>query len=271
MPQTVLAIDDSLEIHQLLDVRLKPEQLSILHAIEAEEGLRMARELQPDLVLLDMNLDGRSGLEVCHLLKNNPETVNIPVIFLTGESDLSMKIRGFDAGAIDYVVKPFEPAELRARVRAALRTKRFQDLLATRAQVDALTGLRNRAYFDQRILEEMEAARRYARLASLVLVDIDHFKHVNDTFGHPVGDQVLQSVGETLASAVRTSDAVCRFGGEEFAVILREVGGAAALIVAERMRSALATCAFAPGTIQASTTAVTTRLPTVFVRRKCAQ
>src|ERR1700722_18338092 len=122
MSQTVLAIDDSPDVHRLLDVRLRPEGLTIHHALSAEEGLARAIDLRPDLILLDVDLPLMTGFEVCKALKNEPSTANIPIIFLTGATEIHSKVQGFDLGAIDYVVKPFEPAELRARVRAALRT-----------------------------------------------------------------------------------------------------------------------------------------------------
>ena len=220
MSQTVLAIDDSPDIHRLLEVRLRPEGLVLHHALSADEGLAKAIALKPDLILLDVHLPLLSGFEVCHRLKSDPVTAGIPVIFLTGASAVQTKVQGFDLGAVDYVVKPFEPAELRARVRAALRTKRFQDLLAARSHVDGLTGVWNRTYFDQRFGDEIAAAKRYGRVVSLIMLDLDHFKGHNDSFGHPFGDQVLQAVGDILHAVLRSTDAPCRFGGEEFALDL---------------------------------------------------
>src|SRR5258708_12940716 len=122
MSQTVLAIDDSPDVHRLLDVRLRPEGLILHHALNAEEGLNRARELLPDLILLDVDLPLVTGFEVCQRLKEDPATSPIPIIFLTGASEVYTKVQGFDLGAIDYVIKPFEPAELRPRVRPPLRT-----------------------------------------------------------------------------------------------------------------------------------------------------
>jgi diguanylate cyclase (GGDEF)-like protein len=246
MSQTVLAIDDSPDVHRLLDVRLRPEGLVLHHALNAEEGLAMARELLPDLVLLDVDLPLITGFEVCQRLKEDPATSAIPIIFLTGAAEIYTKVQGFDLGAVDYVLKPFDPAELRARVRAALRTKRFHDLLSARSHVDGLTGIWNRSYFNQRMGEEISAAQRYRRTVSLVMLDLDHFKGHNDAFGHPFGDQVLQSVGDVLHSALRTTDAPCRFGGEEFALILTETPDEGAMITAERIRKQIAELPFRP-------------------------
>jgi two-component system cell cycle response regulator len=255
MSQIVLAIDDSPDIHRLLEVRLRPEGLVLHHALTADEGLAKAIELKPDLILLDVHLPVLSGLEVCHRLKNDPLTAGIPVIFLTGASAVQTKVQGFDMGAVDYVVKPFEPAELRARVRAALRTKRFQDLLAARSHVDGLTGVWNRTYFNQRFGEEIAAAKRYGRVVSLVMLDLDHFKGHNDSFGHPFGDQVLQAVGDILHAVLRATDAPCRFGGEEFALILTETDEPGAQVTAERVRRQIEQCEFRPKDRQIHVTA----------------
>jgi len=239
MSQRILAIDDSPEIHQLLKVRLKSLDVVLDHAELGEEGFLKACQQPPDLILLDVQMPDSTGFDVCRRLKATSETQNIPVIFLTGATDVEQKVMGFDVGAVDYIQKPFEPAELNARVRAALRTKRFQDLLAQRAMIDGLTGLWNRTQFDQRMMEEVSAAQRYDRPLSLVLMDVDRFKSLNDTHGHPFGDEVLQEVGDVLLKTARTSDWPCRYGGEEFAVILRETDIEGAQIVAERLRAGI--------------------------------
>lgn len=236
MNPTILVIDDSPDIHALLRVRLRPEEVRLECALDARTGLRMARELQPDLILLDVDLGDASGFDVCRVLKFEDATSRLPVIFLTGAGDVQAKVQGFELGAVDYVTKPFEPAELRARVRAALRTKRYQDLLAERARVDGLTGLWNRAHFDLRLAEEMSHQPRSGRPVSLLLVDVDHFKRVNDTHGHPFGDTVLRTVAATLALGRREADVTCRYGGEEFAIILPGTDAAGAIATAERVR-----------------------------------
>jgi two-component system cell cycle response regulator len=246
MPATVLAIDDSPDVHRLLDVRLRPEGLILHHALDAEEGLAKAVELKPDLILLDVDLPLVTGFEVCQRLKSDPSTASIPIIFLTGATEIHTKVQGFDLGAVDYVVKPFEPAELRARVRAALRTKRFHDLLSARSHVDGLTGVWNRSYFNQRIGDEISAAQRYGRTVTIVMLDLDNFKALNDSFGHPFGDQVLEVIGEILHTSMRTTDAPCRYGGEEFALILTETDERGAVVSAERIRQQVAQHPFRP-------------------------
>jgi diguanylate cyclase (GGDEF)-like protein len=242
----VLAVDDSPEVHALLEVRLRPEGLHLVKAESYDAGLALAQQLTPDLILLDVDMPEHSGLDLCRRLKENPSTANIPVIFLTGSSDVDTKVHGFDLGAVDYVTKPFHPAELRARVRAALRMKRAQDMLTQRAQVDALTGLRNRAYLDERLAAEVAGSARSGRPLSLVMMDLDHFKNLNDTFGHPFGDLVLQRVGDFLARSVRPCDVACRYGGEELAVILTDTTIAGAHAVAERIRDQVRQLDLAP-------------------------
>jgi diguanylate cyclase (GGDEF)-like protein len=246
MTATVLAIDDAPEVHALLAARLRPEGVLLLSAHGWEQGRELAMTKAPDLILLDVEMPGYNGLDLCRLLKSDPRTAPIPVIFLTGASDVSTKVHGFDLGAVDYVTKPFHPAELRARVRSALRTKRYQDLLAARAQVDALTGLRNRGYFEEFLEAAVRSAHVESRSCSIVLIDLDHFKQLNDRYGHPFGDLVLQRVGEVVNASVRVGEAACRYGGEEMALILPNTATAEAVVVAGRLRAALGSLELAP-------------------------
>ena len=236
MTQTVLAIDDSPEIHQLLKFRLRNLDVELAHADCGFDGFDQALAVNPDLILLDVMMPDASGFDICRKLKTTTQTRNIPVIFLTGASDVDQKVLGFDVGAVDYIQKPLDSVELNTRVRAALRTKRFQDRLAQSAMIDGLTGLWNRAHFDQRIHEEVAAALRYDRPMSLIMMDVDKFKNLNDNHGHLFGDEVLQVVGDVLQDSVRTSDWPCRYGGEEFGLILRETDLDGAIILAERIR-----------------------------------
>jgi diguanylate cyclase (GGDEF)-like protein len=247
MDQTILVIDDSEDIHKLLDVRLREEGVLLHHALSSQEGLRMALELDPDLVLLDVDMPAGTGFDVCVTLKNDSATASVPVIFLTASSSSVDKVRGFDIGAVDYITKPFEAAELKARVRAALRTKRYHDLLAARSNVDALTGLWNRRYFDERLKDEVAANRCYHRKVSLIMLDVDEFKKINDRHGHPFGDRVLEGVGELLRTACRTTDAACRYGGDEFALILTETPLSGSSRLAERLCKQVAAMAFRVG------------------------
>lgn len=236
MPQSVLIIDDDQDIHDLLEARLRPERVQVHHALDGEGGMQMARECRPDLVLLDVSLPGDNGYHVCRRLLRDPVTAGVPVIFLSGKAELADKVRGFDAGGTDYVVKPFDPAELRARVRAALRTKRYQDLLATRAQIDGLTGLWTRACFERRLREEWEAVQRHGRSLCLVMLEIDDFTALVERWGSPLGDEVLQALGEHLQGTVGALDLPCRYEGATFAVLQRESAVAAGMALARQLR-----------------------------------
>ena len=235
MTPKLLVIDDAVEIHALLEARLQPEEIIMDFATNAEEGFERAKAIHPDLILLDVMMPGISGFELCRMLKEDPQTSGIPVIFLSGASDSVDKIKGLDLGAIDYITKPFDPAELRARVRSGLRTKRFQDLLAERAQIDWLTGLWNTIHFERRLFEMFSAARRYDRPFSVILLDLDHLNSVNNQHGRPVGDKVLHAVAALLLDSTRTCDIVCRNGDDEFAILLPETIPEQATFLAQRI------------------------------------
>ncbi|MCU1278396.1 MAG: diguanylate cyclase response regulator [bacterium] len=238
--QTVMVVDDSPLMHRLLAGHLAEEGCAVRGALDPESAFEQARADPPDLILLDLVMAGGCGYDLLRRLKADPRTTDVPVIVVSGTSDVRGKVRAFDLGAVDYVVKPFDRAELRARVRSALRVKRYHDLLATRSSIDALTGLYNRAHLDRRLDEEIAGARRYRRRFALVLIDVDHFKEVNDTYGHPCGDRVLGSIAEVLQTSLRSGDAACRFGGEEFALLLVESGREEAALVSLRVRERVA-------------------------------
>lgn len=238
--QAILIVDDSQDIHRLVSARLKPEHVTLWHAYDAGEGFEITRTHLPDLILLDLDMPGTDGLTLCRQIKAQPELTHIPIIFLTGTMDVQTKVRAFDLGAVDYVTKPFDAVELKARVRAALRAKRYHDLLTTKAQIDALTGLWNRGHFQDQLEVEVSVLDRKGLPVSLAMVDIDHFKSINDTHGHPFGDTVIQRIADVLNQHSRDSDVVCRYGGEEFAIILRDTHTDGAVIVAERIRQAIA-------------------------------
>lgn len=240
MTQQILAIDDSPEIHELLRARLSSLDVEINTALNGEDGLAKAIDQLPDLILLDVVMPNGDGFDVCRQLKANAETADIPIIFLTGATTIDQTVLGFDVGAVDYIQKPFDASELKARVRSALRTKRYFDMLAQRAMIDGLTGLWNRTQFDQRLHEEAQSAMRYDRPLALIMMDMDRFKSLNDSHGHPFGDQVLQAFGDVLHKVSRAFDWPCRYGGEEFAMILRETPLEGATVVAERIRSQVA-------------------------------
>jgi diguanylate cyclase (GGDEF)-like protein len=189
--------------------------------------------------LLDVELPDRDGFAVCADLKANPGTMNIPVIFLTGAVSTKDKIRGLELGATDYITKPFDPAELTARVRASLRTSYLVELLSKKAMIDGLTGLWNRAYLDTRLRSELSAICRSGASLSCIMVDVDRFKNINDTCGHSFGDEVLRTIATMFTETCRAEDIVCRYGGEEFTILLSHTTLPQAVELAERLRGVI--------------------------------
>ncbi|MBX3404632.1 MAG: diguanylate cyclase [Phycisphaeraceae bacterium] len=235
----VLLIDDSIDVHRLLSARLRHEPVRLVSLTRGVDGLEHVRRETPSVILLDLDMPDMDGFEVLRALKDDQATNNIPVIVLSGLHGSEDKVTAFDLGATDYVTKPFDLAELRARLRAALRLDRLLKLLAERADVDGLTGLGNRAHFNKRWAEKVAECRRYGHALSLAMIDIDLFKKVNDTFGHPAGDEVIQGVARLLQTTCRSPDVPCRFGGEEFALIMPNTGPRDAEMVVERLREAM--------------------------------
>lgn len=234
----LLVIDDSELIHRLLKVRLQHERIEIHCAVSAREGLKMAKELHPEVILLDIEMEEMDGFEVLSRLKADPETQQIAVIFISATGDTMDRVRGLDLGAVDFISKPFEVVELKARVRSALRMQHLFRMLEQKAQIDGLSGLWNRRYFEQRLAQEVAEAVRHKQPLSLVMCDVDRFKRLNDQFGHPFGDSVIEGVAQIVSSG-RTSDIACRYGGEEFGIILPNTTATEAAEVAERHRVAL--------------------------------
>jgi two-component system, cell cycle response regulator len=177
-----------------------------------------------------------SGFDVCQALKADPELCMIPILFLSGFVSPEDKIKGLDLGGVDYITKPFDAIELQARVRAALRTKNLQDLLIEHAHIDPLTGLPNRRALMERLQQEWSRMKRHGMPFSFIMADVDHFKKVNDTYGHLVGDQLLKEVAQVFAKQCRTVDTPARYGGEEFAIVVPHETTESAVCLAERCR-----------------------------------
>ena len=232
----MLVIDDSPDVCRLLQHKLRHEELEFLSAETGPRGIEMAHAGRPALILLDLDLPGMHGLAVLRALKASEATFQTPVIVVSGRLDPALTIQAFELGAQDVIIKPFEFEEMRARMRSALRTFKLLDLLAQKAQIDGLTGLYNRAFFDERWLQEHARNHRHGYALSLAMLDIDHFKSVNDAYGHAPGDRVLAAISRLLQSESRQNDLVCRYGGEEFALIMPDTGPEAALVLCERIR-----------------------------------
>ena len=235
----VLIIDDERFNLSALHALLR-DDCRVMVATDGEHGLTAARANRPDLILLDVTMPGLSGHDVCRALKDDPDTRDIPVIFITALGDAEDETFGFELGAADYIAKPFNHAVVRARVRTQLRLKAQADLIASYAFRDGLTGLFNRRSLDQRLEREWQRCQRAGLPLSVALLDVDHFKKFNDTYGHGPGDDCLRAVGKALAGCVkRGGDLAARYGGEEFALLLPESDAAAAGVVAEQVRCAV--------------------------------
>jgi diguanylate cyclase (GGDEF)-like protein len=239
--QKVLVVDDVSENIEVLMELLKADY-KVAGALNGEKALELSRGKQaPDIILLDVNMPGISGFEVCRILKENEETREIPVIFITAETEVTEQAKGFDLGAVDYITKPIVPAIVKMRVKTQLEIKKQKDLLSRLSTIDGLTQIANRRRFDDILLREWHRCMRSNCYLSLVLMDIDHFKQYNDLYGHQAGDDCLRQVaGALLKGCMRETDLVARYGGEEFVAVLPDTDYAGALVVAERMRNMIA-------------------------------
>ena len=242
----ILLVDDERCHVEWVGAVLSREGYRVRIARSGREALRAVEEAPPDLVILDLVLPDMNGLDVLRGLKACREATSVPVMILSAKSDVETKVTGLRLGAADFMAKPFAMAEVLARCAGMLRIRslheqlrRAQRDLEERSVTDALTGLKNRRFFDERLYEEFCRAHRYADPVSLIMIDVDHFKTVNDRYGHPAGDAVLREAAAVVRASIRDPDICCRYGGEEFAVILPKTHLPGALAVAERIWRAL--------------------------------
>lgn len=257
----ILVADDEPINRALLKRRLEKSGYKVFLAETGKEAVELSLHILPDLIILDVMMPVMDGLEACRIIKQNPLTDDIPVIFLSARDETEIKVNSLILGANDYIIKPFKAEELLARVDVALRLKRERDRLrqtaseaitvAEQAQekalTDALTGLLNRYGLQRAISREMARARRYLRPLSCLMIDIDFFKKINDVYGHPVGDTAIQQVGTVLTQSVRSSDMVFRYGGEEFIVLLPETDIDGACALGEKIRAIVESRMFGNG------------------------
>src|SRR4051794_6699818 len=236
----VLLIESVQADRYLLRNWLQAEKIEVYEAVDIITGLAACPKFQPNLILLELRLPTWDGYEVIRRLKNDPRTLSIPVIFIAASALTGEKAKGIDMGAVDFISKPFDPVELLARVGSALRTKALLDLLEQRAHLDGLTELGNRFALRDRLPHEWDACRRRGCPMAVFIADLDHFKKINDQFGHSAGDEVLRQAARTLRGAVREGDFVARYGGEEFVVIAPDCELDGAVAIADRFRDEIA-------------------------------
>ncbi|MBV5338318.1 MAG: diguanylate cyclase [Deltaproteobacteria bacterium] len=245
---SALIIDDSVTVREQIIRTLETFGLFSRY-YEAEDGLEGFKKLLSspvDIILCDLEMPRIDGFKFLSMLKSRPELQDVPVIILTGMEDRERKIKGLEQGASDYITKPFDPEELVARVKVHLKIKKLQDelkrsneLLLELSNTDHLTCLFNRRYMMEVLDKEVHRSSRKGGSLSLIMLDIDNFKKVNDEFGHLQGDAVLQMVALQLQKELRSYDYAARYGGEEFVVILPDSALKDTLLVADRIRLAV--------------------------------
>ena len=237
--QTVLVVDDEPANIHALGALLKDEyRVQVANSGDKALGIVQDKTRSlPDMILLDIQMPGIDGYEVCRHLKDDPRTEAIVVIFVTARNAMSDEEHGLRLGAADYVSKPISPAIVRARVDTHMNLKRKTDMLERLALLDGLTGIHNRRYLDEQLEREVNRAYRDELSLSVIMIDIDHFKPFNDNYGHGEGDQCLKRITQALTGALlRPGDTLCRYGGEEFTALLPDTDSIGVQRVAHRLR-----------------------------------
>lgn len=219
----ILVVDDNKLNLRLLQDILEDEKYKVYTTDSGFSVLEMAHNLKPDVILLDIMMPGMDGYDVCRLLKSDEEVMDIPVIMVTAKTEGNDLKIAFEMGAADYIKKPFDELEIIARIHSVLRTKQSQDILKDKASRDGLTGIYNHALLIQLFEKEIKKQAISGDDVSFVMLDIDHFKKINDSYGHTIGDAVLKELAMILSTSIRDSDYVGRYGGEEFSIILTKM------------------------------------------------
>lgn len=238
----ILVVDDVKTNVDIL-VDLLAEEYDVLVSLDGQTALDIVDEEKVDLILLDIMMPEMNGYDVCKSLKQNLKTKDIPIVFITAMSDEESIEKAYGVGGSDYITKPFKPRELLARVKKELQVQtliqeleRSQERLKHLASIDSLTNLYNRRYFSKVTEHIFDLAKREKEEISLIMMDIDNFKLVNDTYGHQFGDEVIITLSHRLIENQRKSDIVCRYGGEEFVILLPNTNIDGAQVVAEKIR-----------------------------------
>ncbi|MCP4692582.1 MAG: diguanylate cyclase [Desulfobacterales bacterium] len=234
-PKVLIVDDEKINIDILVGL-LKPDYRTAAAKTGEQALKRLDTPPLPDLILLDIMMPGVDGYEVCRMIKADPKTRDIPVIFISAKDDDRDKARGFQAGAVDYITKPFNPLVTAARVNTHIELKIRGEMLERLAGLDGLTGIANRRRFDQILNAEWKRSLRYRHPLALILLGIDFFKRYNDFYGRAEGDACLKKIARSVSRAMpRAEDLAARYGGEEFVCILPETERKGALVVADRI------------------------------------
>lgn len=232
----LLLVDDQ-RVNILVLHELFREDCEVFMATGGEQALQVCRTVLPDLILLDVHMEGIDGHEVCRRLKAAPDNRDIPIIFVTAQGAEQDEVRGLELGAVDFIVKPINPVIVKARVSTHLTLKRQSDILRSFALLDGLTGVANRRKFDEELELNWRRSLREQSPLSVIMIDVDHFKRFNDRYGHLAGDAALQAVARALNDVIkRPYDLLARYGGEEFVCVLPSTGQVEAVQIAERMQ-----------------------------------
>ncbi len=259
--ERILVVDDHPDNVEIIDARLSSRGYNIETASNGEEALEMVRANPPHLILLDVMMPLMDGFEVSRRIKRDESLPYIPIILVTARGETEDKVEGLDAGADDYLTKPINFPELEARVRSMLRIKKLQDELDGKNRelaeaneqlkqlsiTDGLTGLFNHRHVHELLHEEHQRSKRTGDHMAVVMLDLDRFKQLNDTYGHPTGDIVLKETARILREGAREIDMIGRYGGEEFIAILPDADEEAAMLFAERVRKEVADHHFRDG------------------------
>jgi diguanylate cyclase (GGDEF)-like protein len=263
----LLVEDDKLQA-KVTKEYLEDAGYEIVWVQNGASAIKTAKTGSFDVIVLDLVLPDIGGNEVCRWLKHDKDTQNIPIIILSAKGSAKERVVGLETGADDYLSKPYDPSELKARINASLRTKVLQDELRkknrqleevlsqmeTLSMTDQLTGLFNRRAFLTVFEKEFSRTKRYNHSASCLMIDIDHFKRINDTYGHNTGDEVLRELSQVMLNCLRKADTVARWGGEEFIILLPETSKKDALLIASRILTSVSNFKFSslPGQVTVS-------------------
>jgi len=232
--KTILVVDDTAINLDVLEELL--EQYDVIPAVSGEYALEIANNEKVDLILLDIMMPNMDGYEVCRRLKSDDKTKDIPIIFITAKADEDSIEKAYDMGGTDYVTKPFRPKELLSRVKKELKYHDMIEELKLLASTDPMTKLYNRRYFTQISEHTLDLMKREKQNLSIIMLDIDKFKDVNDTYGHKIGDDVIIALSNKLIEYQRKSDIICRYGGEEFVMLLPSTSIDGANTLAQKIR-----------------------------------